>query len=375
MSGLRQSGVALITALIFTALVTTFAVAMAARQELDIRRSANIVGNDRSYLFALGIEEWARKVLSDDAADNQVDHLGEDWNAALPAIHVDGATVTGKITDLQGLINVNGLVDANGAPIESEIKRLQRLLRYLELNEDLVFAIVDWIDPDTETSFPGGAEDSEYLNKDPAYRAANAPLVSISELRLVQGMDRDVYARLQPFVTALPPASNSGGAPAPGQGGDSGAGNDANNEAPADNGDADQAGNSDADAADNGDNGNPPPGGNAGSGTAINVNTAPAEVLLALAEGLTLADAESLIERREEEEGFQSISDFLNEPVMAATNTGGGDLGLQGINIASEYFLIQGNAVFPDARMSLYTVVRRDAGGKLQVISRGQGSY
>ena len=43
-----QRGVALITALLVIALVTAAAVAMASRQQLDIRRTANILQRDQA---------------------------------------------------------------------------------------------------------------------------------------------------------------------------------------------------------------------------------------------------------------------------------------------------------------------------------------
>ena len=178
----RQTGVALITALIFTALVTTFAVSIASQQQIDIRRTGNILSSDRGYLLALGVEDWARDVLQKDiaeAAGDQIDHLGEDWNVVLPPMQVEGATVTGKITDLQGLINVNALVNSSGDRVTVEAERFKRLLELFEFDPDIVDALVDWIDPNSDTTGFAGAEDSHYLSKQPAYRAANAPMVSI----------------------------------------------------------------------------------------------------------------------------------------------------------------------------------------------------
>ena len=53
-----QRGVALITALLVIALVVVVAVAMASRQQIDIRRSANILDADQAYELALGVEAW-----------------------------------------------------------------------------------------------------------------------------------------------------------------------------------------------------------------------------------------------------------------------------------------------------------------------------
>ena len=364
-----EKGVALITALIFTALVTTFAVAIASRQQLDIRRTGNIFSHDASYLFALGIEDWARDVLKKDLEDltgPPIDHLGEDWNVALPPIAVESATLSGKITDLQGLININGLVNSIGQPDELEIKRFQRLLELFDFNPDLVDAVVDWIDPDTETKLPAGAEDSQYLSKEPAYRAANAPMVSISELRLVEGFEQEVYDTLKPFLTALPATTNAFAGPGNAPGTEDEQDNSGEAEAAEDN--------NVEEVADTNNNNNQAA---TSGGTPINVNTAPLEVLRVLTDPpLSASDAESLIESREEEGGFEDIqAGFLAHPVMAGVNFNESQAGNNGLALVSEYFLIEGRAVLPDAQMQLFSVVQRDIDGNLTVLMRGQGSY
>jgi len=68
---------------------------------------------------------------------------------------------------------------------------------------DLVSALIDWWDIDTDrTSFdPGagtvanaGSEDDTYQRLDDPYRARNAPLDSIEELRLIRGVGDDFWA-------------------------------------------------------------------------------------------------------------------------------------------------------------------------------------
>ena len=79
LSAQRQRGVALITALLIVALATIAAVAMASRQQLDVRRTANILDGDQAFFYALGVESWARRILVRDQRDGQIDHPGEDW--------------------------------------------------------------------------------------------------------------------------------------------------------------------------------------------------------------------------------------------------------------------------------------------------------
>ena len=250
-----QRGVALITAVLIVALVTTAAATMASRQQLDIRRTSNIFDADRAWLFAIGGEDWARGLLRRDAENSDVDHLGEDWAEVLPPLVVEGAVLSGAMEDLQGRFNLNNLVNDEGEPVELEIKRLERLLKLVELESTLAAAVVDWVDENVDPLFPDGAEDDFYMQQSPAYRAANRPMISTSELALVKGIGYEGYQKLLPYVTALPKR------------------------------------------------------------TPLNVNTAPALVLATVIDDLTEADGEGLVEARGEE-GFASVDDFLEQSVF-----------------------------------------------------------
>lgn len=304
----RQRGVALITAVLVTAVIAVTAVAMAAQQKLDVRRTANMIDGERAYVFALGVESWVQQVLLRDRRENQVDDLGEPWAQRLPAITVEGAVIGGHLDDLQGRFNLNNLVDKD-KPSLPDVERFQRLLAAVGADPNLVNAIVDWIDADGETSFPDGAEDAEYLRATPAYRAANRPMASASELLLIRGVTADIYQKLAPLVTALP------------------------------------------------------------TRTAINVNTAPAAVLMCLALGVTEEDAKELIEARQKE-SFLNVQSFLQHPALA-----GRAVQIEGLSVSTDYFLLDAAAQWGRGRVRLYSVLYRGSNNHAQVVARGQGTY
>jgi general secretion pathway protein K len=63
--------------------------------------------------------------------------------------------------------------------------------------------VIDWVDQD-EVPEPTGAESVYYQSQKPPYRAANAPLQSLGDLRLIKGFTPEVIERLSRYVTVYP---------------------------------------------------------------------------------------------------------------------------------------------------------------------------
>lgn len=198
-----QQGVALIIALLVVSFATLLAVAMTTRLQLDIARTANIIQGDQAYLYTLAGESWAKRILFRDGKNTTIDSLNEVWATSLLPLPLPGGVIQVQLEDLQSRFNLNNLVN-NDQPNWAAITVLQRLLTILDLPPELAAVVVDWIDSNNEPQLPNGAEENTYLAKTPAYRTANRPLQSPSELRLLAGFDTDSYQKLLPYVTTLP---------------------------------------------------------------------------------------------------------------------------------------------------------------------------
>ena len=201
-------GVALITAMLITALVASLAAGLAWDSALDVRRTMVLLFHEQGNQVALGAESWIRNILRDDGIDSQTDHLGELWAQELPGLPIDSDTVqgavSGTIVDLNGRFNVNNLLDAAGKVDPDILEQFRRLLVALDIDPRFAGLTADWIDADQNASFPDGAEDSIYTGMTPAYRAYNRPLVNVTEIAALEGMDKDSFDRLLPHITALP---------------------------------------------------------------------------------------------------------------------------------------------------------------------------
>lgn len=199
----RQRGMAVITAILVVALVASAASFMAWQQQLWVRQVENLNERAQSRAVVLAALQWARSALAQDARDNNVDHLGEGWAQPLTPLPVEGGELAGSVADQQGRFNLNSLV-RGGKTSATDLAVFRKLLELLQLPPDLASAVVDWIDPDAEVTYPGGAEDMDYLALDPPYRAGNRALTTVDGLARLKGFDAATLERLRPFVTALP---------------------------------------------------------------------------------------------------------------------------------------------------------------------------
>ena len=202
--GERQSGVALLTALLIVALATIIATSAMWDFNLDQRRTAAMLYSDQAAMYALGAEAWAGRILIEDAEDSQNDHPGEAWATDLPPLPIEGGSVDGAIVDLQGKFNINNLVDDAGKTDEAMVQQLERILEILDLDKNWAGLAADWIDSDVEPNFPSGAEDSVYMGATPPRRTPNTPVTSITELMSLPEMDKETFEALRPHITALP---------------------------------------------------------------------------------------------------------------------------------------------------------------------------
>lgn len=260
---MRQRGVALIMVLLAMALVVMLAAGMARNLNLRVFKAGHYLAQQQGYSIALGAEAFARRILVQDYEDDkdegaQVDSLDEVWASKSAILPLDeNGVVEVQIDDLGGRFNLNDLVTPDGQVDPVAKERFTRLLRVLGITEVSVDTLIDWIDSDEQTTSAYGAEDGQYLMEDPGYRAANQPFVSVSELRLIQGMTEEIYQALRPYVAALPV-----------------------------------------------------------SGIGINVNTAPAPVLQALHDQLNESAISEVLAQREQE-AFGTVQDFLALPQFA----------------------------------------------------------
>jgi general secretion pathway protein K len=201
-----QRGVALLVAILLVAIATILAASIAFNSVMSARRGIAILALDQSFMVATGAEALAAYALREDFLENEeFDHPGEVWGKPYgPLEIVPGVILTAYVEDLQGRFNLNSLLADDGTVSESALTQLQRLMEMLDIEPKWAGMIADWIDLDPVERNPDGGEDAMYAAQDPPYRTPNLLLTSTSELLALPGFGRERYLKLAPYVAALP---------------------------------------------------------------------------------------------------------------------------------------------------------------------------
>ena len=273
----RQSGAALLAAMLTVTLVATFAASALWQQW----RSAEVETAERARVQAgwilTGALDWSRLILREDGRAGGADYLAEPWAVPLNEARLSSflavdqnasetereAFLSGQVIDLQSRLNVSNLLEGNtvSAPALASFSRLFELLglpndQLLTLASNLIDAVR--APSPTTNANPATASPPVPTASAPAVPVAPAPAMATSPLsplmpqRVDQlawlGVSKETLAALGPYITLLPQR------------------------------------------------------------TAVNLNTASAEVIYAATPGLDMADAQRLVAARDRKH-FNTVAD------------------------------------------------------------------
>lgn len=221
----KQSGAALILAILVTALIAILAVGATTSHWVTIKRSSNQLMTEQAYGYLRGVETMALVVLDGDVkldektgtdTDNCIDD-DEPLAQELVPFLIDEGFYSWAIEDLSGRFNLNNLVvNVNSESLDKSNVDQQRFIRLLQTfkvgdtqvsygeAESILQAVIDWGDKNQNPLGFGGAEDGIYDAKTPPYKTANQPFHSVSELRLIENMTTELYQQLKDHVTVWP---------------------------------------------------------------------------------------------------------------------------------------------------------------------------
>jgi general secretion pathway protein K len=196
----NNRGVALILVLLMVSIIVVLTLQLNVSSRAQVHEAANLGDGIRVLYIAKSGLFAGMGILYEDKAD--ADTLNEAWahTASLTEQsmgYFDGGFLELVIEDESGKININKLVE--GSAFNNTVRGLlTRFLSHPRFKlrdrevEDLVNAIKDWIDADSEVTGTG-AENAYYQGLGKPYTARNGPMESIDELLLVRGVTRDLF--------------------------------------------------------------------------------------------------------------------------------------------------------------------------------------
>ncbi|WAC73284.1 type II secretion system minor pseudopilin GspK [Roseateles sp. SL47] len=335
-------GAALLTALLIVTLVTTLAAAMLWRQARSIQIESAERGRAQSDWVLQGALDWARLILREDmrannnARGNAVDYNGEVWAVPLAEAKLASflstddnhsadsgpeAFLSGRIEDVQGRFNLYNLIPIETPTAPNPPKQIaiaRRIFQAAGLSSGLADDVQKrlrqaWPQQTTESSSNGGTSGSSSGTNSGSGSSsdATAPVLPVRVEQLTWlGLTQEQVDRLKPYVTILPPSATNAKVITP---------------------------------------------------TAININTAPREVLAALDANMSLTDADRIVRAREAK-GITS-SQWGN---YAPQNVDVADV----IQYTSNYFVVTGQLRLDDRLVTMRSLVWRDTSLTTRVLDR-----
>ncbi len=300
----HQRGVAIITALLLTTLAITVVGSLFWQQQVQVRSIENQRLQLQKQWVLRGALDWTRLILREDARYSTVDHLGEPWAVTLAETRLDqyveganadsgasDAKLSGSIVDAQGRYNLTNLVK-DGLVNEAEVAAFGRLLSNVQLDPSLARAAAVVI----ASTYPPKTQEGTQQGERSTGGETSRPMKFeyVDDLLAVPGFTPEMVAKLREFVVVLPKS------------------------------------------------------------TPINVNTAPAEVLAARIDTLSLSEAAALVAARENTY-FKDTNDFMQR-LSGKPTTGVGDL----IATSTGYFLVNGKVQMYRASMDMQALVERN---------------
>ncbi len=198
---LNDRGVALVLVILMISIIIAVTLQLNISSRSEIYEAANLGDGIRAACAAKSGFYMGEALLIEDIRD--LDSLNEDW-ANLESVSAgsgtlfDGEYFRLNIEDESGKIPINSLIKENQQYNDGIKELLKRFLALPEFDldeqqvRDIVDAVKDWIDEDSEvTGF--GAENMYYRGLEDPYACKNGHLDCIEELLMIKEITKNLY--------------------------------------------------------------------------------------------------------------------------------------------------------------------------------------
>ncbi|OGW36716.1 MAG: hypothetical protein A2Y97_01385 [Nitrospirae bacterium RBG_13_39_12] len=186
----NKKGIALLVTLLVTAIITAIVVEFAYGVYTGTNNLYNWRDSQRLSIMARSGINVSANFLLDMLNKYDYSYPGSiNLPVENPFEDFEGV-ITVRLEDENSKFNVNSIVSANGILNNNAYSSFKRLLNVLSLDERISDRVADWIDQDSELRL----SDSETGEK-------NSALLSVDELLLINGINREDYDKLLPYIT------------------------------------------------------------------------------------------------------------------------------------------------------------------------------
>ena len=199
----QTKGAALIMALLLVAIVSAISTAIIFGQAVDIQRITAKQDADQAYLDALFVPQWVKFRLNELSQQFKQEKKIPRWPQQLPSQTLaDDSVLSATFSPATARFNINDLAE----PVSQYLGIFSNLIQVVDPNINAAKAaaitqhIQQWLLPLSQVA----QNNNPYAGMVPPYQAAHRLMISSSELRLVLGVDAELYRRLLPYIIALP---------------------------------------------------------------------------------------------------------------------------------------------------------------------------
>ncbi|MBK4736442.1 type II secretion system minor pseudopilin GspK [Noviherbaspirillum pedocola] len=335
----RERGVAVVTALLLTTLAVSIVASLFWQQQVQVRAIENQRLQLQKEWILRGALDWARLILREDARYSQVDSLDEPWAVPLSETRLDqyvengreagedsDATLSGQIVDAQSMLNLNDMI-ANGTIDKKEVETFARLLTLVRIDPQLAQVTAETLlasssraqlaaqaalnansnnsNAGSTATTSGGTTGTTGTTSTigttgatvvDAGSSGQIPFTQIEDLLAVPGFKPEMLEKLRNLVIFLPRT------------------------------------------------------------TAVNINTAPVEVIAAKLENISPSDANLIVAARKTA-AFRDLADASNRlPGMPTIGSS------KNIGTRSDYFLVNGRVRLGRASLQIQALIERGQG-------------
>jgi general secretion pathway protein K len=203
----KERGTVLLTTLLIMAVMAAVSVAIMDDIRFAVKRTINVGDYAQADWYVSGAEDFAQSYISSQLGPLNSTAKNELFKGPQTfTFPYEGGVMVLDVRDGTDCFALGNLVTSNeGTADTTGGRQFRNLLIALGWPDhdasNLTGVLTDWIDSDTQRS-TNGAEDGDYLRRNPPHRTANTALASVMELRSLEGMTEELYQSIRPYLCA-----------------------------------------------------------------------------------------------------------------------------------------------------------------------------